>query len=69
MTATDKLHTPRQLSAVWRKQDDSCHRKRRYGRRQALRAARILRDRGDAVHGYACPVCRRWHVGHDSERT
>lgn len=71
MTATDRLHTPRQLAAVWREQDHSCHRKRRYGKRQAARAARILRDNGEACHAYPCPVCRgnAWHVGHDSDRT
>lgn len=69
MTTTDRMHTPRQLSAVWAHQDDSCHRKRRYGKRQAARAARILRDNGEAVHSYVCPVCRGHHVGHDSDRT
>lgn len=42
-----------------------CRSKKSYGRRAALRAARILRDRqGEDVAAYTCPHCDRYHVGH-----
>lgn len=39
-----------------------------YGKREARRRARMIRDSGDPVHAYACPHCRRYHVGADWER-
>jgi hypothetical protein len=45
--------------------DTACHGKKRYGRKAAHRAARVLHQRqGQQVHAYPCPHCGRWHVGH-----
>lgn len=46
-----------------------CVGKERCGERKARRRARILRDKGDAVHAYPCQFCRRWHVGASWERS
>jgi len=41
-----------------------CDGKRRYGKRAAHRAARVLNSvQGEDVHPYACPW-GHWHVGH-----
>lgn len=42
-----------------------CSTKKRYGERQARRAARILNDRtNEALTAYPCQAGGHWHVGH-----
>ena len=53
----------RKASSFAHAKQRSCVGKMRYGERRARRAARILRDRGDPTHAYACEHCGRWHVG------
>lgn len=35
---------------------------------QARVASSSLRRRGEGVHVYKCPLCRRFHVGHTPRR-
>jgi hypothetical protein len=43
----------------------SCGKKKIYGQRSALRAARRLREnQGEDVHAYKCLHCGNHHVGH-----
>lgn len=45
--------------------DRACRGKVPLGRKRALRAARMLRDRqGDDARAYTCALCSRFHVGH-----
>lgn len=45
-----------------------CGKKRRYSLRAAHRAAGRINEKQDSqVHVYHCPLCRNYHVGHDTK--
>jgi len=51
------------LSQSTPKQVRACNMKKRFpSRKNAAAVARVI---GGTMCAYKCPLCRRWHVGHD----
>lgn len=67
IAAADRQRLDRTRSSGLAVKAHGCVDKRRYGKRAARTAARILRERtAEEIHHYPCQFCHSWHVGHDT---
>lgn len=68
-SGNERIHSEKELVSVGYATWNMCRRKKSYPTyRHALSDENTLRlNKRQQVHIYECPLCGKWHIGHEKE--